>query len=156
MGKIILTNQNKIKGKKSVKHPKYQFTKYEVTPRSAFDQSYVAFYEIPPMKESYPYHYHEANTEVFYIISGMGILTTSDGEFPVEKGDIFVCPPHEEGGHKLRNVSREESLVYLDVDTTNSPDVIHYPNSKKVGVIVHNVSSTFFEEGSKVDYYKGE
>ena len=47
-------------------------------------------------------------------------------------------------------------LVYLDCDTVNSPDVVHYPNSDKVGIIINGESSTFYKKHTNVDYYEGE
>ena len=54
------------------------------------------------------------------------------------------------------NTSNVEKLLYIDFDTTNSPDIIHYVNSNKIGIIEHNISSTFFRNTDKVDYYDGE
>lgn len=36
----------------------------------------------------------------------------------------------------------------------NSPDIIKYKDTNKVGMIEYNVSSTFFKEEDKVDYYE--
>lgn len=154
--KIIIKNKENLIEKIHSKHELYQFKKYEVTKRSDFNQCYVAIYEIPPKKANYPSHYHEANTEVFYIISGNGILETIDGNKEIKSGDVIVCPPKKEGTHRIINISETEYLKYIDFDTTNSPDIIHYINSDKIGVIVHNESSTFFKNGAKVDYYDGE
>lgn len=100
-------------------------------------------------------HYHEYNTELFYIISGSGILITPSGEKPVAAGDVIVCPPGEGGCHKIKNTS-DMPLVYLDVDTANSPDIIRYPDSDKTGFIVHNGPCRFFKNGTEADYFDGE
>nr|WP_312576950.1 hypothetical protein [Sedimentibacter sp.] len=47
-------------------------------------------------------------------------------------------------------------LKYIDFDTTNSPDIVHYSDSGKVGIIVHNKSSNFFRSEDEVYYYDGE
>ena len=47
-------------------------------------------------------------------------------------------------------------LVYLDCDTVNSPELVCYPNSDKVGLIVNGESSTFYKKHTDVDYYEGE
>lgn len=125
-------------------HEPYAYSKREVTSRNDFEQCYVAVYEIPPKKSNYPLHYHTANTEVFYIIQGKGILVTTDGQKAIKKGDFIVCPPTERSAHKIINTSENEILNYIDFDTTNSPNIIHYPDSEKMGVVVHNKSSNFF------------
>lgn len=153
---ILVTNENNLIGKHKAEQEPYEYIKYEITPKEAFSQCYVAIYEIPPMKSNYPYHYHAANTEVFYIISGQGILRTPNGDRNVKAGDCIVCPPTENGAHKLFNNSKSEVLKYIDFDTTNTPDIINYPDSDKTGIIVHNQSSMFFKNSDKVDYYEGE
>lgn len=154
--KILIINKKDLKPKKKNQHEKYQYTKYEVTNRKDYNQAYVAIYEIPPLKSNYPYHYHEVNTEVFYILEGKGILKTPDGEKEIKTGDFVVCPPSEKGAHKITNTSKTEILKYIDIDTTNSPDIVHYPDSKKTGIIIHNKSSSFFKNNDKVDYYEDE
>ncbi len=153
---ILVTNENNLIGKHKAEQEPYEYIKYEITPKEAFSQCYVAIYEIPPMKSNYPYHYHAANTEVFYIISGQGILRTPNGDRSVKAGDCIVCPPTENGAHKLFNNSKSEVLKYIDFDTTNTPDIINYPDSDKTGIIVQNQSSLFFKNSDKVDYYEGE
>jgi uncharacterized cupin superfamily protein len=153
---IQITNKNLIEPSHKSEHEPYEYYKYEVTKRSRDSQSYVSIYEIPPLKASYHYHYHLKNEEVFYIISGSGILETPDGNKPISAGDIIVCPPSEKGAHRIVNSSEKEMLVYLDCDTVNYPDIAYYPNSDKVGIILNGESSTFYEKNSAVDYYKGE
>ena len=154
--KIVLTNISKLEGKRKNGNEKYEYIKYEVTKRKDFSQCYICFYELPPLKSAYPKHYHTYNSECFYIISGTGQVETSDDVLNVTSGDIIVFPCGKAGTHKLTNISKEENLVYLDFDTTNSPDILKYPDSGKIGIIEHNVSSTFYKENSNVDYYEGE
>jgi uncharacterized cupin superfamily protein len=153
---ILIMNENNLIGKHKAEHEPYEYIKYEVTPDSDFSQCYVAVYEIPPMKANYPYHYHITNTEVFYIISGQGILRTPNGDRVIKPGDIIVCPPAENGAHKIINNSQTESLKYIDFDTTNSPDIIKYPDSDKTGIFIHNQSGTFYKNDYNTNYYDGE
>ncbi len=156
MKKILVVNEKELVGKEKGNHEKYSYTQYKVTDRSDFDQCFVSIYEIAPGKSNYPLHYHERNTEAFYIISGEGILNTIDGDVSIKRGDVIVCPPGAEGMHKITNTSDTEVLRYIDFDTTNSPDIVHYPDSQKIGVIIHNKSSSFYKEDQSVDYYDGE
>lgn len=153
---ILITNKELIKSQHKCEHEPYEYNKYEITKRSKGGQCYVAIYEIPPQKSNYPYHYHLKNEEVFYIISGEGVLETPNGNKAISVGDIIVCPPSEQGAHRIINTSLTEMLVYLDFDTINSPEVVFYPNSDKVGIIVHGESSTFYKRNINVDYYEGE
>lgn len=154
--KIVKQNIKSLNYKYKNNHKNYEYNKSEITPRKNFDQAYVCVYEVMPLKSTYPKHYHTCNTECFYIISGKGIVETTDDVFPVESGDIIVFPCGVEGAHKLINSSDKEKLVYIDFDTTNSPDIIHYVDSDKIGIIQHNVSSTFYKTDDNVDYFDGE
>lgn len=153
---ILIVNQNDLVGNHKAEHENYEYIKYEVTPRSKFEQCHVSIYEVPPLKASYPYHYHVANTEVFYIISGCGVLETWNGKRDIKEGDFIVCSPTDKGAHKIFNSSETEILRYIDFDTANSPDIVHYPDTNKTGIIIHNQSATFFYDNSQVDYYDGE
>lgn len=154
--KILKTSQEEIQKVKKEQHGKYQYTKYQVTDRSEFQQMYAAIYEIPPKSYNYPYHYHIANTELFYIIQGEGILETEEGEIPLKAGDVIVIPPGEKGAHRIYNPSDKMLFRYLDVDTVNSPEIVKYPHSQKTGILVHNQSADFYKEEERVSYYEGE
>lgn len=155
-GELLVINENNLIGQHKAEHEPYEYVKYEITPRDDFDQCNVAVYEIPPKKSNYPYHYHITNTEVFYIISGEGILRTPNGDKNIKSGDFIVCPPSEKGAHKLINASDSAVLKYIDFDTANSPDIISYPDSDKTGIIIHNQPSMFFKNDDKANYYDGE
>ncbi|WMJ23975.1 cupin domain-containing protein [Paludicola sp. MB14-C6] len=154
--KIIVTNKEAIIPTHKADHDLYEYRKYKVTSSEDSGQCYVAFYEIPPHKYNYPYHYHISNTEVFYIISGIGVLETPEGNRNITTGDVIVCPPTKQSAHRIQNVSDTQPLVYIDVDTTRFPDIVHYPHSGKTGIIMSSEPSVFFQDNSNVDYYDGE
>ena len=109
-----------------------------------------------PGKAAFPRHYHSYNTECFYIIEGEGKIQTMEEKFSIKKGDIIVFPCGKAGTHKIMNTSDNQNLLYIDFDTTNSPDIIRYVDSNKIGVIEHGISSTFYRENDHVDYFEGE
>ena len=90
------------------------FTIKPVVMGSNVDTYEACFVEIPPGKQSWPYHYHDQSEEVFYIISGQGKLRSLDGEKDVKAGDMICFPTGEKGGHSLFNTSDSETLVYVD------------------------------------------
>jgi uncharacterized cupin superfamily protein len=153
---ITIINKEQITPKHKAEHEPFEYIKYEITERSRDNQCYVCFYDIPPGKAGYPYHYHTANTEVFYIISGNGVVETPDGKKSITAGDVIVCPPDAKGAHKIINTSETDMLAYLDCDTANSPDVVFYPSSGKIGALFQGENNVFFDSSSEVDYYKGE
>lgn len=154
--KIQIVNQRDIQPKKTAKHQPYEFDKYQVTDDSPENQSCIAVYEIPPQRSNYPYHYHMSNEEAFYIISGTGTLETPDGKRSVSAGDFILCPPGPQGAHKLSNDSHMDQLVFINFDAVHSPEVVIYPHSDKIGIIVHGATGTFYQKAQNVGYYEGE
>jgi uncharacterized cupin superfamily protein len=152
--KIIITRQANITARYET-HAEYEYYKHTVLPKDG-NQCTVTIMEIPPGKAAFPYHYHVGITEVFYIISGEGRLETPEGEKKIIAGDIIVFPCGEEGCHKIWNSSDTETLRYLDYGTTTMSDVIFYPQSDKIGMILNGTPHSFFKEADKVDYYNGE
>jgi len=158
---IIITNKNKITPKHQNEHVKYEYYKSGVTDErdkyeNGGNQTVVAFYTLPPGKSSYPFHYHATNEEVFYIISGTGVLDTFEAKHAVGAGDVIVCHAGEKGAHMITNASETENLVYLDVDTNNTPDIAFYPRANKVGIRAAGGIRDNFSLDGKIGYYDNE
>lgn len=151
---IKIVNKDMLKPKHKNEHEHYEYNKYEVSEKGS--SCSVAIYEIPPQKSNYPYHYHMKNEEVFYVISGSGIVETHDGEKEIKAGDIIICPPLENGAHKITNTSQEEKLVYFECDVVSFPDVVCYPHADKIGIITEDKPGRFYKNGDNVAYYEGE
>ena len=150
MDEILITNMEKISPEHH-EHNQYEYYKHQV----GWSQTITAFYMLPPGKSNYPFHCHTANEEVFYVISGSGILETSDEKRPIAAGDIIVCPVGKKTAHRITNNSETENLVYLDVDTNISPDIVYYPHSNKVGIRALGTYDNYNMD-SKIDYYANE
>ena len=162
MKNIIINKLDKITPKHHNEHKDFEYYKYEVTDsREKYEvispkegnQTVVAFYTLPPGKSNYPFHYHTTNEEVFYIISGSGILETFDKNYPISAGDVVVCPVGKGGAHKITNSSETENLVYLDVDTNNTPDIAYYPHSNKFGIRAAGGIRNNYNLDNKLGYY---
>ena len=135
--------------------PGYEFLKRIVVGKGDSKGLEVSVYEVPPGKSAVPYHYHLQNEEVFFILSGTGVLKSPDGERTVTAGDFLYFPAGGNGAHKLTNASGSEKLIYLDVDTLHDPEVAFYPDSEKVGVF-GSQARLILPVSAQVDYYEGE
>ena len=159
MHEIKVTNQLDLPAKHKRDHDGYEYRRRDFLrsfdTRGEGGKAVVSIYEIPPGKSAYPYHYHLKNEEVFYILSGEGLLKTPDGEKKVASGDFLFFPARAEGAHKLTNTSDTELLVYIDFDVVHEIDVAVYPDSGKLGIWGKDTNRVY-EMGSDVDYYKGE
>jgi mannose-6-phosphate isomerase-like protein (cupin superfamily) len=67
-------------------------------------------------------HYHRTTEELYYIVSGMGLMRIAEEERDVRRGDCIVIPPGAE--HKLTNAGPEPLVLlcccapaYSDEDT---------------------------------------
>ncbi len=119
-------------------------------------------YSVKPGKRAFPKHGHLVNDEAIYVISGSGSLTVGDETEGVTAGDYVWLPRGSRNAHVLINDGGED-LVYLCISTNIMPDVVHYPDSGKIGVLE---SKNFWASGEQdisgfykqnpVDYYDGE
>ena len=155
MAGVIHTRMENITPQKRGNDDTYEYTRYSAVPQGCARHSAVAFYELPPGKSNYPYHYRVTSEETFYIISGTGILKTPGGEKEVHTGDLLFFPAGESGAHKLTNASDCEPLVYIDFDTIADPNVCVYPDSNKIGVYGKDLRKIYRLEDN-VDYYDRE
>ena len=155
MAKIVHTRMENLEAQKRGDGNSYEYTRYPALFEGGAKHSAAAFYELPPGKSNYPYHYHLTSEETFYIISGMGILKTPEGEVEVNAGDLLFFPAGEQGAHKLTNSSDSLPLVYIDFDTLADPNVCVYPDSNKVGIYGKDLRKIYHLEDN-VDYYDRE
>jgi len=116
----------------------------------------VAFYELPPGRSNFPYHWHEAAAEVYVILSGVGVLRSPEGETEVGPGHVVAMPAGPAGAHRLRNASATEPLRYVDIDTVPGTDVFHYPDSGGTGYRGPSGRSAWFRDEDEVDHYDAE
>ncbi|MGI9290361.1 MAG: cupin domain-containing protein [Gammaproteobacteria bacterium] len=118
-------------------------------------------FRVKPGKRAFPKHAHLANDEAIYIVSGQGSLTVGDETAVVEAGDFILLPKGADNAHVLINDSNED-IVYLCMSTMNAPEVVHYPDSGKLGVLEsarqwggENSISGFYKF-QQAGYYDGE
>lgn len=133
----------------------YEFKRRVIVGKEETEHFEVSIYEVPPGKAAVPYHYHMRNEEVFYILSGKGLLKSPEGEREVTAGDFLYFPNNEKGAHKVTNISDSEPLVYADFDIRYEPEVAFYPDSGKVGIFGKG-NRLIFPVSKTVDYYEGE
>lgn len=121
---------------------------------------------VAPGKRAFPFHNHQVNEEMFFILEGHGEIRIGKETFPVRSGDFIACPP---GGidtaHQLVNTGTTE-LRYLAVSTNVSPELCEYPdtNSGKFTLSADIVDADgkparFRHVGrpeSMADYWEGE
>ncbi|WP_342378160.1 cupin domain-containing protein [Myxococcus stipitatus] len=120
--------------------------------------------ELAPGTHAFPLHYHLANEEAYYVLSGSGLLRLGDASLPVRAGDYVALPVGAACAHQLVN-DGTETLRYLAFSTMVEPDVMVYPDSKKVCVTAGSAPGgdkaartlyTVLPLAAEVDYWSGE
>jgi uncharacterized cupin superfamily protein len=89
----------------------------------------VHIVRLEPGRESTQFHYHDADEEFLYVLSGRGVAEIGEEKFEVGPGDFmgFTAPSKP---HTLTNPYTED-LVYLMAGERNPHDVVHYPRIRR-------------------------
>jgi uncharacterized cupin superfamily protein len=116
--------------------------------------------ELPPGAISFPFHYHCANEEAVYVISGRGTVRLGEARVAVRAGDWIAHPTGAAHAHQMINDS-DEPLVYLCISTKHTCEVAGYPDSGKLAMLVREpgkdapVLRRLIRDES-LDYWDGE
>ncbi len=116
--------------------------------------------ELPPGALSFPFHYHCANEEAIFVVSGTGTVRIGDKRVAVRAGDWIALPIGPEHAHQVIN-DGTEPLRYLCMSTMHKCEVVGYPDSKKVaawaGPAPQNTWQRWISrQGESLDYWDGE
>lgn len=119
---------------------------------------------IPAGKASWPEHWHAANEESLYVLSGEGLLRLAGEDVRLVAGDYVAMLAGPDGKHSLVNDSAGD-LVVLFISTMREPDVSVYGRTPKIGVFAgaapggdpgKRTFSRFLRADAEVDYWDGE
>ena len=129
-------------------------------PRAGNQQIGATLTTLAPGAISFPLHFHCANEEAIYVVSGSGTARIGDTRVLVRPGDWIAHPVGPEHAHQMIN-DGEEPLVYLCISTTHRAEVVGYPDSKKVGVRAgvdfdQPWIRQIIRQGESLDYFDGE
>jgi len=72
-------------------------------------------------------HWHSAEDEFVWVLSGEVTLITDEGEQILRAGECAAFPKGDPNGHHLINKSREMAVL-LEVGTRSTDDVCDYPD----------------------------
>ncbi|KAB1187454.1 MULTISPECIES: cupin domain-containing protein [Haloferax] len=112
-----------------------EFRQKQLGEAAGSDQLGCSLYELPPGSQPWSYHYHAANEEALYILSGTGTLRLGGETYTVREGDYIPCLADDAGAHCVVNDS-DSTLRYLALSTMREPDVTIHPDIDKIGVFV--------------------
>ncbi len=120
---------------------------------------------VPPGKRAFPFHNHQVNEEMFFVLEGTGEVRIGGARYPIRSGDVIACPPgSKELAHQIINTGDCE-LKYLAVSTRLSPEICEYPDSRKFAILAELAAGggsppRLFRHTSReelsLDYWEGE
>jgi uncharacterized cupin superfamily protein len=82
---------------------------------------------LPPGAGSSQRHWHSAEDELVYVLSGELVLVTDAGEEILRAGECAAFAKGVADGHQFINRS-EEDAIYLEVGSRRPGDVCRYPD----------------------------
>jgi uncharacterized cupin superfamily protein len=91
----------------------------------------VNLMRVPKGRTTTPFHTHACEDEVFYILSGRGVLRYGDELIELRVGDCVSCAAGTGIAHQIAN-PHDEELVYLAIGTHAPHEVCTYPDSGKI------------------------
>lgn len=118
--------------------------------------------ELDPGKTAWPFHFHCANEEALFVLTGEAMLRLGTQQQRVRQGDYVALPAGPAHAHQLTNTGTEV-VRYLVISTMVTPDVCVYPDADKVGIVgalrdedgqVRRVVT--FPRPAEVGYWDGE
>ena len=115
---------------------------------------------VPPGKRACPFHNHHNNEEMFFILSGTGVLRFGRDEYPLRRHDVIACPPgNRDVAHQVINTGVTD-LKYLAISTMDRTEVCEFPDSNKISIAVGEWGkmdlSKIFKADQTVGYNEGE
>lgn len=129
-----ITSLNETEARTVTKGSKFCFTAKRLGPQSGSKQLGCSWYSAEPGRQAFPHHFHCANEEAIFILSGRGEMRIGTEYIAVAKGDYIALPVGPDHAHSLANIG-DVALEYLCFSTMVPTDVMGYPDSGKVAAV---------------------
>jgi len=121
----------------------------DILKRHPFD---LEWNRLPPGAAHCPYHFHTAQWELYFVLSGTGTIRDENGLTEVTVGDAFLFKPGE--AHQLSNRGTED-FVYLLVADNPMGEGCYYPDSGK-WLVAAGMKNRKIVRVQAAEYYDGE
>jgi uncharacterized cupin superfamily protein len=107
--------------------------------------------ELPPQKQSCPFHYHLLEEEHILVLEGEATLRWGAETFVLKKDHYMCFPAGDARGHCLTNHS-EKPFRFLIIGSREKAEVCVYPDSNKL--MCRSTGEVYLK--NPVDYWEGE
>jgi uncharacterized cupin superfamily protein len=112
----------------------------------------VAIEELPPGKQSCPFHFHMLEEEHLLMLEGECTLRLGEKRVRFKAGDYAVFPAGVKVGHCLVNET-DKVCRYIVIGENNPNEACVYPDSNKVS---NRWLGERYDRAAQKDYYDGE
>ena len=112
----------------------------------------VGIEELPPGKQSCPFHFHMLEEEHILVLDGECTLRLGEERIRFKAGDYAVFPSGAKVGHCLVNES-DKVCRYVVIGENNPNESCVYPDSNKVS---NRWLGERYDRAATKDYWEGE
>ncbi|MBX3193199.1 MAG: cupin domain-containing protein [Labilithrix sp.] len=113
----------------------------------------VSYEELPPGKQSVPFHYHLVEEEHIVALEGECTLRLGDARYTLRAGDYVGFPAGERVGHCLINET-DAPFRFIMIGDHADHEVAVYPDSNKV--LIRGLDGALLRDENRLDYFDGE
>jgi uncharacterized cupin superfamily protein len=113
----------------------------------------VSYEELPPGKQSCPFHYHLIEEEHIIALEGEATLRLGDERFALKAGDYVGFPAGQKVGHCLVNES-DKPFRFIMIGDNSPNEVCVYPDSGKI--MISSLDRQILRDAASLDYWDGE
>ncbi|HYD87894.1 MAG TPA: cupin domain-containing protein [Vitreimonas sp.] len=113
----------------------------------------VSYEELPPGKQSVPFHYHMVEEEHIIALEGEATLRLGDARYPIKAGDYVGFPAGQRAGHCLINET-DKPFRFIMIGDRAANETCVYPDSGKI--MINSLDRLILREGASIDYWDGE
>ncbi len=116
----------------------------------------VSYEELPPGKQSCPFHYHMVEEEHIIALEGEATLRLGEERYKIKAGDYVGFPAGQRAGHCLVNED-DKPFRFIMIGDNQPNEVCVYPDSNKISVSALRDNDRFImRNGERLDYWDGE
>jgi uncharacterized cupin superfamily protein len=113
----------------------------------------VSYEELPPGKQSVPFHYHLIEEEHIVALEGECTLRLGEERHTLKAGDYVGFPAGQRAGHCLINET-DRPFRFIMIGDYAPNEVAVYPDSNKV--LIRGLDGAILRDGERLRYSDGE
>ena len=113
----------------------------------------VSYEELPPGKQSVPFHYHLVEEEHIVALEGECTLRLGDERYTLRAGEYAGFPAGQRAGHCLINET-DKPFRFLMIGDHSPNEVAIYPDSNKI--MIRSLDRSILRDENRLDYFDGE